>query len=195
MNQSSIELNFLESNFLAARAALLIALAAVVSSCATGPKVSAAAAVTVEDLKIDATAYPALDHLEVQTSVVDRDPEDTDAPGMILTLRELGIRSSANYKLWLRAEPHPIIVKVRINVFTDAARAAAELAQRFGPEARAQSSRLDLGDEAFNLQDRLVVLRIDRVNLEFILKGMPDRLIGTAEAYERFVRERLEQGD
>lgn len=184
----------MELNFLTPLAALLIAVAAMVSGCAMGPKGSAAAAVTVEDLKIDATAYPALDHLEVQASVVDRDPEDAEAPGMILTLRDLGIRSSANYKLWLRAEPHPIIVKARINVFTDAARAASELAQRFGPEARAQSSRLDLGDEAFNLQDRLVVVRVDRVNLEFILKGMPDRLINTAEAYARFVRERLEHG-
>lgn len=186
----------IELNLLAARAVLLIGVAALVSSCGImRPTPSAGAAITVEDLKIDATAYPALDHLEVQTSVVDRDPEDAEVPGMILTLRELGIRSSANYKLWLRAEPHPIIVKARLNVFTDAARAAAELAQRFGPEARAQSSQLDLGDEAFNLQDRLVVVRIDRVNLEFILKGKPDRLISTAEAYERFVRERLEKGD
>jgi hypothetical protein len=178
------------------RAALLAAFVALVSGCSSlRGGTATATAITVEDLKIDATAYPALDHLEVQTAVVDRDPADPNAPGMILMLRELGIRSSANYRVWLRAEPHPIIVKARINVFTDAGRAAAELAKRFGPEARAQSSRLDLGDEAFNLQDRLVVMRIDRVNLEFILKGRPDRLMSTAEAYERFVRARLEQED
>lgn len=177
------------------RAIALLAVAGSLAACGnarTGP--DPATGVTVEDLKIGPEAYPALERVDVSASVVDRDPEDADAPGMILTLRDLGIRSSANYKLWLRAEPHPLIVKARVNVFASAARAAEDFAQRYGADARALSTPLDLGDEAFYLQDRLVVMRVAHVSLELSLQGAPARLIEAATAYERFVRARLARG-
>lgn len=171
-----------------------LALAAWLAACGTSaPAVAPSAKITVEDLKIDAAAYPALERVDVSASVVDRNPEDPGAPGMILTLREMGIRSSANYKLWLRAEPHPLIVKARVNVFATDAVAAADFATRFEAEARTLSTRLALGDEAYNLQDRLIAMRIGRVNIELSLKGAPDRLLEAATAYERFVREQLQR--
>lgn len=147
--------------------------------------------ITVQDLKIDTAAFPDLDHIETQAEVIDHDPSDAKAPGMILMLRDMGIRSSANHKVWLRAEPQPIIVKARINVFVDARHAADELAKRYSPAARAMSSRLTLGDESFNMQDRLVTMRIDRIQVELAVKGAPDRLMALAAAYERFVLEKL----
>ncbi len=148
-------------------------------------------AITVRDLKIDAAAFPGLDHIEAPAEVIDSDPGNPNAPGMILMLRDLGIRSSANYRIWLRAEPLPLIVKARINVFVDAQHAAEDLAKRYSPQARAMSSRLTLGDDSFNLQDRLVAMRIDRVQVELALTGSPDRLMALAAAYERFVLAKL----
>lgn len=153
---------------------------------------SRSSTITVKDLKIDAAAFPGLDHIESQAEVIDSDPDDANAPGMILMLRDLGIRSTANYKVWLHAEPHPLIVKAKISVFVDPHHAAENLAQRYSPEARALSSRLTLGDDSFNLQDRLVVMRVDRVLVELSLRGSPDRLMALAAAYEQFVSTKLD---
>lgn len=182
-------------NFPVVGAALAVTLAAALGGCGGTGRTASPADVTVEDLQIDAQAYPALERLDVSASVVDRNPEDPEAPGMILMLRDLGIRSSANYKLWLRAEPDPLIVKTRINVFTTPARAAEEFARRYDADARALSRPLELGDEAFNLQDRLVVMRIGHVSVELSLKGSPERLLEAAAAYEGFVRARLARGN
>ena len=167
-----------------------IALAA--GSAPTATPTAVAGTLTVADLRIDATALPALHHLEVQAEVIDHDRGNPEAPGMILMLRDLGISSSANYKVWLRAEPHPIIAKVKLNVFVDESHAAADMSGRYGPEVRARASPLSLGDESFNLQNRLVMMRIDRVQIELSLSGAPEQLTRLAEAYEGLVRARLD---
>lgn len=144
------------------------------------------------DLKLDSTRFPDLDHLETKYEMVDQDPYNPNAPGMVLQLRELGISSSSAYEGWLKG-PHPTDVEIRINVLVDARRASQLLANRYSPQAHAMASRLSLGDESFNLKDRLVAIRVDRVHIELSVEhdGAGGTLMALAKAYTDLVTAKL----
>lgn len=152
---------------------------------------SPSAKISVNDLKIDAAYYPAVERVEVKHALIDENPDDSSAPEMVRMVREMGIRSSAIYNIWLRSDADPVLIKARVNVFVDAEAAKRDMAKRYSAQARAMSSRMTLGDDSFNLQDRLVAMRIDRVQVELAGRGVPAQLMGLATAYAQLVEGKL----
>lgn len=156
---------------------------------------SQTADISVNDLKISAVDYPAVERIEVKHALIDEKPDDSSAPEMVRMVRELGIRSSAIYNIWLRSDAEPVLIKARVNVFADTEAAKRDMAKRYSAQARAMSSRMTLGDDSFNLQDRLVAMRIDRVQVELAGRGVPAQLMGLATAYAQLVESKLGRSD
>jgi hypothetical protein len=157
--------------------------------------VAAGAAVTAADLQLPAEAHPGVTAVTVRALGVD-DPTipDERATPEIRALRLSGQLSAANYRYRFGGD-HPGQIKVRVDVFRDAATATEQFRRRHLPEALAQTKPLDAGEDGYFYEDDYAGFRSGPVVVELHATGADGELPAFARRYAELVAERLATAD
>lgn len=135
----------------------------------------------------------ASDIVEVTTralAVDDGLANDAAAPPEIKALRLSGLASAAQYRYRVGGE-RPGLFKVRIDVYPDEARGAAQFRGRHLPQALAMTERFDVGDDGFLFRDQYAGFRVGPVVVEIRAEGASGRLSEFARSYAAFVTARV----
>ena len=146
------------------------------------------APLTVDALKMPAEQFPGVVEIITKSSVTDTYPAGTDdVPGMIKALRRINITSSAYYRYLVDDESGRHLIKVKINVFTDADAAEADWQLRYGPAFRERAEPVALGDEGLRFgSGELVTFRRGAAHFEFKLNKNPELFSSFVESYAAF---------
>jgi hypothetical protein len=170
---------------------LLGALAACPLACASAQPPAAEAAPSAADLQLPADAYPDVEEVTVRALGVD-DPAvpDAEATPEMRALRVGGQLSAANYRYRLGGE-RPGRIKVRIDVFRDAATAAERFRERHLPEALAMTEPLGAGEGGYLYGDEYAGFRVGPVVVELHASDAEGHLPAFARRYAQLVTERL----
>ncbi len=151
-----------------------------------------AAPLSVVDLRLPADGFPGIVEIVTKTELIDDYPATAqDLPGMVATLRDLGIRSTAYYRYLVDWHGRRYLIKFKINVFKDKAAAARDWRLRYPEAFRERSTALLLGDEGFKREDAHYVWRDGRAQFDLQLKGEPQLLREFAQASARHAAAKL----
>ena len=152
--------------------------------------VHGAATVSAADLRLPTEAYPGMTEVHTRALAVDGGEAEADASPEVRALRQLGQASAANYRYVVGGDA-PGQLKVRVDVFPEAAEAAAHFGGRHLPEMLALTEPLDAGDEGFAYRDEYAGFRVGPVVVEIRAAGTAAHLRPFARTYAAFVAARL----
>lgn len=158
---------------------------------AAGDPQTAAGELSAADLRLPADAYPGIAEVVTRALAVDDGAPDAETPPEVRALRQLGQASAANYRYVFDGDGAGQL-RARLDVFPEAAEAAAHFGSRHLPEMLALTEPLDAGDEGFVYRDEYAGFRVGPVVVEIRAAGAAtEHLRPFARLYAGFVAARL----
>lgn len=123
----------------------------------------------VTDLRLSPDRLDTIESVQDKSVTIDQQIDEAAVPIEIRVLRRAGISSSAYFRFFLsEPERDPVMVKVKINVFTGPDVATAHWNGSYGEDVKIAATNMEYGDASFRIQQRFHAIRAGRCIAEFI---------------------------